>query len=659
MSFKILKYKNQLGQKGFSLMEVIAALAIFSILTAGVFYVATNSYRNFFGAGDRQQVAKFAQEGLSAARAIRDNSWQAIEDAAGQGALGASKDSGGNWQFAGTSDSLGVLSRTVEIEDVYRDESGNIVSEGGSLDLNTYKVIVTVSGPGISDYVLSAYLSNWSYQSWRQSDWSGNGARAFWSEADMFSTVYSNVSTSTPSQLDLSFSPGSYNYRRTITIDNTKVSGDLSHVDFPMLVSLTEDYLKSTANGGKVESANGYDIIFTSDEEGANQLSHEIERYNPATGELIAWVKIPALPGNTDTIIYMFYGNGDISTSQEDVYNTWDDYHIMVYHKPDGSSSAIKNSANANNQGTKKASGEPVEINGRIGKAQDYDGSNDYVNIPHHSSQLLTSGMTISVWMKPDTLGGASSGRIIDKSNGSSAQAGWVLFCQSTYVSFTAAGALIRTSASGSINYNGSTWYHVVVTVAANGTTTFYINGVQSGSVGATNALSGITSTSGVRIGNRSNATDRAFDGIIDELKVSNILRNVDWIKTEYNNQSSPSTFFAVGAEEEMGLSGYNSPGYIYSSIFDLGASDKELRAISVSQDVPAGCSVSVDLEADNSSSFASPVAHTFSDNGSSYASSTPDILNGYRYLRYKATLTACNGNADTPTLYSLKIDYR
>src|SRR3989338_5281148 len=43
----------------------------------------------------------------------------------------------------------------------------------------------------------------------------------------------------------------------------------------------------------------------------------------------------------------------------------------------------------------------------------------------------------------------------------------------------------------------------------------------------------------------------RDWNGGIDEARVSNIIRSADWITTEYNNQSSPSTFYAVGAETE------------------------------------------------------------------------------------------------------------
>ena len=37
------------------------------------------------------------------------------------------------------------------------------------------------------------------------------------------------------------------------------------------------------------------------------------------------------------------------------------------------------------------------------------------------------------------------------------------------------------------------------------------------------------------------------FTGTIDEVRVSSTIRNADWILTEYNNQSSPSTFYTLG----------------------------------------------------------------------------------------------------------------
>ncbi|MEM2922458.1 MAG: hypothetical protein QXF26_09110 [Candidatus Bathyarchaeia archaeon] len=42
------------------------------------------------------------------------------------------------------------------------------------------------------------------------------------------------------------------------------------------------------------------------------------------------------------------------------------------------------------------------------------------------------------------------------------------------------------------------------------------------------------------------------FDGVVSEVKVSDVARSVGWIKTEYNNQSSPSSFYRIGKEERI-----------------------------------------------------------------------------------------------------------
>jgi hypothetical protein len=37
--------------------------------------------------------------------------------------------------------------------------------------------------------------------------------------------------------------------------------------------------------------------------------------------------------------------------------------------------------------------------------------------------------------------------------------------------------------------------------------------------------------------------------GTLDEVRLSTVERNIGWVTTEYNNQSSPGTFIMVGSE--------------------------------------------------------------------------------------------------------------
>ncbi|RJQ35656.1 type II secretion system protein, partial [Candidatus Parcubacteria bacterium] len=188
--------------RGFSLVELIIALTVFAILAAGVFYVVTNSYSNFYGSGDKQALAEYAQEGIEAVRAIRNNSWQDIIDSIGNN--GVAKASNGLWTFSGSSDTQGDLTRVVTIANVERDSNGNIVDSGGTDDPSTKKVTVTVSADGIDDYVLYTYLTDWSFKTWEQTDWSGAGDYEFWVDGTMGSSSYSNIGTSTAGELKLS-----------------------------------------------------------------------------------------------------------------------------------------------------------------------------------------------------------------------------------------------------------------------------------------------------------------------------------------------------------------------------------------------------------------------------------------------------------------------
>ena len=70
---------------------------------------------------------------------------------------------------------------------------------------------------------------------------------------------------------------GGYTYHRSVTIDHTKVP-NTDQTNFPVLISGIYSYLATVANGGNVQNANGYDVIFTSDSSCTTKLDHEYSR---------------------------------------------------------------------------------------------------------------------------------------------------------------------------------------------------------------------------------------------------------------------------------------------------------------------------------------------------------------------------------------------
>jgi hypothetical protein len=126
-----------------------------------------------------------------------------------------------------------------------------------------------------------------------------------------------------------------------------------------------------------VNNANGYDIIFT-DVNGA-ALDYERESYNAATGELLAWVRIPNLSTNTDTEIQVLYGNPAISTDQTNPTDVWNSDYSGVWHFENNVNDASLNGLNGTNNGT-------TDIAGQIGRARNYVGSSSqYIALPDNN----------------------------------------------------------------------------------------------------------------------------------------------------------------------------------------------------------------------------------------------------------------------------------
>src|SRR5205807_2515049 len=87
---------------------------------------------------------------------------------------------------------------------------------------------------------------------------------------------------------------------------------------------------------------------------------------------------------------------------------------------------------------------------------------------------------------------------------------------------------------------------HVVISYVDGNTATkptMYINGSAAAVTAQTNPSgASATSDSGKNLfmyNTSDTAHTSAFQGIIDEVRISNIIRSADWVKTEYNNQSA------------------------------------------------------------------------------------------------------------------------
>ncbi|MCH6583286.1 MAG: DUF2341 domain-containing protein, partial [Proteobacteria bacterium] len=202
----------------------------------------------------------------------------------------------------------------------------------------------------------------------------------------------------TPLVVQAAWYDNNWQYRKKITIDFTKVTANLTN--FPVLINLATD-AELMANA----RADGFDILFTDDDE-TTKLDHERELYVSATGELVAWVRIPSLPSTVDKVIYIYYGNPG-ALDQQNAPGVWDTNYKLVQHLQEGDSTVTdfyKDSTSNDNHGTlTDADGDSAAAT-KIDGAFDFEGDADRIAVPNSASlNPTTDKLTISLWMNPDT----------------------------------------------------------------------------------------------------------------------------------------------------------------------------------------------------------------------------------------------------------------
>ena len=93
-----------------------------------------------------------------------------------------------------------------------------------------------------------------------------------------------------------------------------------------------------------------------------------------------------------------------------------------------------------------------------------------------------------------------------------------------------------------------NTWKYYVTTVdRTNNLLHLYTNGVEVGTGMDISAVGSVSNTFNLFFGEDGYNNNWALNGTIDEARIVSGVLSAGWIGTEYNNQSSPSTFYSVG----------------------------------------------------------------------------------------------------------------
>lgn len=321
--------------------------------------------------------------------------------------------------------------------------------------------------------------------------------------------------------------------------------------------------MATVANGGNVENNNGFDIQFTA-ADGSTLLEHQIERYDPLTGEYQAWVKIPSLSTSANTVIRMYYSNAAI-VSDPSTDNVWDANFAAVYHLTDDFLDKTNNNNDLANNGTANNG------SGQVAKSR-FFGLFDNLEAPNNASITIAGDITISTWVDINTIQAGSAdnllvsfGGTVDVSNQN--QLYFLNIRDDNRLQlFWEQGAgvdeLAVSTNAITIPASGYTMISATRNIATN-EVTFYQDGLPLDISPATYTFDPTGGSLGLlRIGSDNQFPSSDFDGRQDEVRISNIVRSADWMLTDFNTINDPSTFYTKGPETESCNPGFNYPEY-------------------------------------------------------------------------------------------------
>lgn len=190
---------------GFSIIETMLAVAIVGIVVTGFAGAVVFAQENVTQGARRMRATMLSDEGLEAARSIRDNAFNELKY--NQSAILLA---GGEWTFEGegTTESIDIYSRTITFASVCRDALGAIASCPAMIvDPHTLKItsLVTWQEPRSGTQTISkeTYVTNWESQEWTQTDWQGGGGQTLWSDASKYSADDGNVDVTTAGEAKL------------------------------------------------------------------------------------------------------------------------------------------------------------------------------------------------------------------------------------------------------------------------------------------------------------------------------------------------------------------------------------------------------------------------------------------------------------------------
>lgn len=331
--------------------------------------------------------------------------------------------------------------------------------------------------------------------------------------------------------------------------------------NFPVLVKLSESIPGFHYSDFADPSAAGGDLRFV-DSAQTTRLNYEIEKWD-ITGTSYVWVQVPAL--SAGTTIYAFWGNPDGTTppTYSTDSSTWAGIYDGVYHLDGLTGAGLRDSSANHNNLMAVGATQPQERAGAVAGGIRFNAATEALTTdPVTTFDYLAGTPTaveLWVWTDVQTLSRRSP---IGLRSGGQGGTRWSLHYD-LYYEFDAllhkgrlgvynnAVSDIYTDIQGKSKYR---WYHLMMVDPGAGTSgqpTFYIDGDYAGQLPANSGFDYTKVGKPLCIGAAEADGTGNWMGRVDEVRISHHAHSVDWIRANYQTQSS-STFLTFGTVENL-----------------------------------------------------------------------------------------------------------
>ena len=290
----------------------------------------------------------------------------------------------------------------------------------------------------------------------------------------------------------------------------------------------------------RLDDVSSIDLYYSTD--GGNTYPNKIA-VGEANDGYYKW-KVPNDPTDQGRIMVLAHYDGtnapnqvDYSDEDFDITYTVDENTIALWHFDEGSGSTAFDETKNDNDGTLMPAS-PTWVTGQSGNASDlaleFDGEDDYVEVPDSDSLDITDEITIEAWVYWK---GFNNYQVILQKRGSPHAYELLLTSTGKIYGYIHDGAWYGGTSTNAVPTN--TWTHVAMTYDGS-VIKYFINEVEDPTIYSHTGSIDVNNNP-IYIGIWNDASKYPFNGIIDEVRISNIARDFNENNCDNDGEDSPA----------------------------------------------------------------------------------------------------------------------